>query len=100
MSDVSDKESIQEDLRAERHGYHISVIIGNGGSGVSQDRNNFVAVTIGTRGSGMPQGEDIQRAQPFSFELPMFMSEETHWQHNTTNQDEDSKLYALAFQDG
>jgi hypothetical protein len=57
---------------------------GTGGSGVPRDSNVAATAAIDTGGSEMPPDEAIQRAQPFLFDLPMFMSEETHLQHDTT----------------
>jgi hypothetical protein len=129
MSEWSDKESIQEvqsvngdeDLRMKRNfpphygtddvgtgrsgsgppqdSPGAAAIIGTGGSGVPKVRNNADA-TIDTGWSGIPPDEDIRRAQPFSFELPLWLSEETQLQHHTTNQDDESKKTAAAGQDG
>jgi hypothetical protein len=48
----------------------------------------------------MPIDEVIRRAQPFSFELPLWLSEETPRQRHTNNQDEESNKTAAAGQDG
>jgi hypothetical protein len=78
------------ELRAEQD---LPPLTGPVGGPLLLDSN---AASVDTGGSGMPPVEDIQSLPPFSFKLPLFMSEETRHQQDTTDQYEDGGKTAAA----
>jgi hypothetical protein len=93
----SDKESIveeqsvngDEELRAERDSPPVT---GYGGGPLLLDS---IDAAVGIGGSGMPPYGAIQRVLSFSFNLPLFVSEKTRRQQDTTHQDEEGNTPQL-----